>query len=139
MTESQESKSEKFEAILQSAREARQQLTELEHELQGEIDDIDFEAFQRGSPLSEDEKNKRQRLRATQAATRDALVELAYVTLKRIDNSIEVKTLQNRIGQVNKELGEDLDELKGIAKKAEKFKGVVVTMEEVVKGITDFT
>ena len=78
-------------------------------------------------------------MRATQAATRDALVELAYVTLKRIDNSIEVKTLQNRIGQVNKELGEDLDELKSITKKAEKFKGVFVTMEEVVKGITDFT
>ena len=128
-----------FDDILNSAREARRQLSDLEHEIQEKLDDIDFHAIQEGRPLHEDEKRNRQQLRAAQAETRDALVELAYVTLRRLDNSNEIQTLQQRIGKVNEELNEDLTDLENIENEFKKFQNIVKTVEEVVAGIAGLT
>lgn len=128
-----------FDEILESAREARRQLSDLEHEIQEKLDDLDFEAFRQNRALNEAEKRKRQQLRAAQAETRDALVELAYVTLRRLDDSNEIQTLQRRIGQVNDELNEDLAGLGKIVSEFEKFQNIAATIEKVVAGIAGLT
>ena len=68
---------------------------------------------------------------------RDGYKELAYVTLRRVDNSDEVKSLLNRMKQVNNGLADDLQELKKIEAFAEKAAKTADAIANVVGKVAE--
>lgn len=125
--------SQKFDEILESAREAHHELADLEHRIQDQIDHIDDVRHE--NPLNDEQKNRRRQLRAAQKEVRDASDVLVYVTLRRLSKSEEIKILQKRIKQINQELIDDLSDLGDILGGFEKFQNFVKTVEEFVVGI----
>jgi hypothetical protein len=101
--------------IVKAAQAARRNLSDLEQQLQTEIDKIDFAAFHEGRDLTHDETARRTQLRASQSEVRQAFIELAFVTVTRLDHSDEVATLSARMQGINRGLADDLDRLKRIA------------------------
>jgi hypothetical protein len=121
-----------IDAIVASAAEARKHLGKLEHRLQGEIDDIDFVAFAENRPLTEAEREQRRQLRASQTEVRDAFVQLAFVTLQRLDNSLEILSLNKRMQAIQKNLADDLGTLKNIERIADTVAKVSDSVAQVV-------
>lgn len=126
-----------LDAIVASAAEARKQLGKLEHRLQGGIDDIDFVAFAQNRPLTEAEREQRRQLRASQTEVRDAFVQLAFVTLQRLDNSIEILSLNQRMQTIQKNLADDLETLKNIEMIADTVAKVSDSIAKVVAQIAE--
>lgn len=104
--------------VVASANEARQQLALLERELQEGIDAIDFKAFQEDRALTDKEMEQRRELRATQAEVREDFKVLAFVTLKRLDDTVEVTQLLRQIQVINAGLEDDLARLEKIERYA---------------------
>jgi hypothetical protein len=104
--------------IVAKAMMARADLGELDHTLQGGIDEIVLAAARAKRPLSSDEKNRRKALRATQAEVEDAFEELAFATLARLDNSADVAELKGKLDSINANLADDLERLKNIERYA---------------------
>ncbi len=121
---------ESVDDIVRSAQAARRDLSDLEHELQTGIDSIDSAAFQQGRDLTAAETAKRTQLRASQAEVRDAFIQLAFVTVSRLDDSTEVAALSARMQGINSGLADDLARLKRIAQFAE-------TAAKVVDGVAN--
>lgn len=107
---------ESVEDIVNSARAARRSLSDLEQRLQDEIDSIDFAAFREDRGLTPAEAAKRTQMRASQAEVRDAFVQLAFVTVSRLDDSAEVAALSGRMERINRGLADDLERLNRVAK-----------------------
>ena len=126
---------ERIGDIVADAREARQQLAAVEHQLQHEIDEIDFGAFREGRPLSDEEIGKRREFRASQAEVRDALIVLAFVTARRLDESAEVAMLQRQIGRINSNLRDDLDRLRGLEAFSERVAKITDLLARIVSGL----
>lgn len=105
--------------IVAVAESSRNDLSTLERRLQERIDNIDFDAFAAERELTEAEKTERQSLRASQAELREAFQVLAFVTLRRLDESDEVIQLHTRMSRINKGLKDDLDRLKDLEEYAE--------------------
>jgi hypothetical protein len=108
-------KDESIEDIVNSAQAARRDLSDLEQELQTEIDKMDFDAFQNGHDLTAAQTKRRIQLRASQSEVRDAFIALAFVTVSRLDDSSEVAMLSTRLDGINSGLSDDLGRLKKIA------------------------
>ena len=100
--------------IVAAAESSRNDLSTLERQLQERIDQIDFDAFAAGRELTEAEKTERQSLRASQAELREAFQVLAFVTLRRLDESDQVIQLHTRMSRINKGLKDDLERLKDV-------------------------
>lgn len=118
--------------IISDAKEARQHLGDLEFQLQEEIDEIDFKVFQEDRELTDDERNERRELRASQVEVRDAFVVLTYVTARRLDQSEEVGRLHQKMKEINNGLKDDLERLRQIERYAE-------TAAKVADGIAKIT
>lgn len=127
--------SEPVDKIIASAQEARKELADLEQQLQSRIDEIDFDAFREERNLTADNKTERKQLRASQTEVREAFVELAFVTLRRLDESEEVGRLNARLDQINRGLKDDLDDLKKIAAFAAKAAKVADSVAKVVEKV----
>lgn len=127
--------SEPVDKIIASAQEARKELADLEQQLQSRIDEIDFDAFREERNLTADDKTERKQLRASQTEVREAFVELAFVTLRRLDESEEVGRLNARLDQINRGLKDDLDDLKKIAAFAAKAAKVADSVAKVVEKV----
>lgn len=119
--------------IIAATKEARRHLSELEQELQAEINEINFAAFSAGREVSVAEKQRRTQRRATQFEVREAFVVLAYSALRQLDASDEVAALQQKMNQINADLGADLDHLKGL----EAFATTVANVTEQFAKIVD--
>ena len=126
-----------LDAIVASAAEARKQLGKLEHRLQGGIDDIDFVAFAENRPLTKEERAQRTQLRASQTEVRDAFVQLAFVTLQRLDNSSEILSLNKRMQAIHKNLSDDLEALKKMERLANTLAKVSDSVAQVVAKIAE--
>lgn len=127
--------SEPVDQIIASARGARQELADLEQQLQSRIDEIDFDAFREERGLTADEKTERKQLRASQTEVREAFVELAFVTVRRLGESDEVGRLKAKMDQINRGLKDDLDDLKKIAAFATKAAKVADSVAKVVEKV----
>jgi hypothetical protein len=128
---------ETIDEIVASAAEARKQLGKLEHQLQGEIDRIDFIAFEEKRLLNERERKQRRQLRSSQIQVRDAFTQLAFVTIQRLDNSDEVLRLKQRIETIKETLADDLERLKKIERIAETVAQVSDTVADVVAKLVE--
>jgi hypothetical protein len=127
--------SEPVDQIIASARDARQELADLEQQLQSRIDEIDFDAFREERGLTADEKIERKQLRASQTEVREAFAELAFVTVRRLDESDEVGLLKAKMDQINRGLKDDFDDLKKIAAFATKTAKVADSVAKVVEKV----
>ncbi len=119
---------ETVQEIITDAKAARSSLAEMEHLIQGEIDELDFTVFQRGNGMTAAERKKRQELRASQTEVREAYVALAYFTLRRLDQSEQVSQLQLRMREINQGLSDDLarlEQIEGFATTAAKIADTV--------------
>lgn len=104
--------------VIASANAARQNLANLERELQDDIDTIDFAAFKAKRPLTPEEIARRRDLRGTQGEVREGFRVLAFVTARRLDETAEVKKLLRDITTINAGLQDDLAKLKKLEKYA---------------------
>ena len=104
--------------IIAQAKAARAELAKLEHDLQEEIDDIDFQAFRKGRDLTAAELKRRKARRTAQAEVREGFKLLAFVTAQRLDDTDEVARLHRQMKAVNGGLKDDLEKLKKIEKYA---------------------
>src|SRR5262245_50890016 len=93
------------ETILKNAEAARTLLTTQENALQRAINEIDDIEWLR--PLTTDERNQRQKLRAGQTAVRAAQIELSFVTLRALDQTPEVQRLINAFKTINRDLKQE--------------------------------
>lgn len=109
----------KIDEIFEEAKVARRELADLEHELQEEIDEIRFRAFEEGRAMTEDEKKTRDLRRAEKAEARDAYVAMTFITLQRLNHAEELKHLIRRMEEINLNLKDDLDHLRNISRYAE--------------------
>jgi hypothetical protein len=103
------------EAIVAGAKGSRSQLESLDKALDSAIDEIVSGGAKQGRQLTDGEKGERDLLRAQQAKVQAAFQELAFVTLARLDNSDDVKQLQEKLKSINADLNDDLERLKKIA------------------------
>lgn len=110
---------EKAQDIVSEAMKTRSALTDLDHAIQEEIDEIVLTAARERRALSDDDKARRKALRADQVEIQDAFKVLAFVTLPRLDASADVAKLKNKLESVKDELDDDINRLKGIARYAE--------------------
>lgn len=129
--------SESVGEIISSAQAARRDLSDLEQDLQNGIDEIDFKVFSEERTLTSDEKARRQQLRASQTEIRDAFIELAFVTVRRLDDSNEVERLNARMAQINRGLKDDLNDLQEIVDFAEKAAKAADTIAKVVQKVAE--
>ena len=104
------------QAIVAEATTSRAHLAELDHQLQDEIDAIALGAAKEKRALSDDEKRRRETLRAEQREVQEAFKALAFVTLARLDQSGDVKALKAQMDLVTDLLSEDLARLKDVAR-----------------------
>ncbi len=104
--------------IVNEAMKTRSALTDLDHAIQGEIDEIVLTAARERRALSDDDKARRKALRADQVEIQDAFKVLAFVTLPRLDASADVAELKNKLDSVKDELDDDINRLKNIARYA---------------------
>lgn len=123
--------------IVAAADETRKGLFELELGIEKEVDALRFRAFKERRPLSDAERAKRSELRACQAEIRNAHVDLAYVTLVRLDDADEVRSLNARIGEVNDALADDLAALKKLEDLSAKVAQVADKLAQVVGKIAE--
>lgn len=110
---------EKAQDIVSEAMKTRSALTDLDHAIQEEIDEIVLTAARERRALSDDDKARRKALRADQVEIQDVFKVLAFVTLPRLDASSDVAKLKNKLESVKDELDDDINRLKGIARYAE--------------------
>jgi len=104
-----------FQQVIDDASDTRQKLAALEHQLQQEIDDIDFDAFKSNSGvLTPARAALRKERRATQAEVREGFKVLGFVTAQRLDDAAETGQLLSEMQSINAALSGDLDDLKGI-------------------------
>lgn len=109
---------EKAQDIVNEAMKTRSALTDLDHAIQEEIDEIVLTAARERRALSDDDKARRKALRADQVEIQDAFKVLAFVTLSRLDASADVAELKNKLDSVKDELDDDINRLKNIARYA---------------------
>lgn len=124
--------SESIDDIVQDAGAARRNLSDLEHGLRSEIDDIKFRVVRERRPPNAEEVKRRDELRASLAEVRDAQQELGLVTVSRLNDSHEVAALLVRMNEINSGLKDDLDRLKRVAKLAQTVSKVADGVGKVV-------
>ena len=124
-----------IEKITAEAKVARQNLADLETELQEEIDEIRFRAFQEGRPMTDAERATRNDRRAQKSEAREAYVALTFVTLQRLNQSEEVKQLTQKINEINQGLADDLDGLKKIARYADTAAKIAESLANIAKNV----
>ena len=121
--------------IVAAADEARKVLFDLELALEKQIDEMRLLAFKEQRLLNAEEKVRRTQIRASQAEIGDAHIELAYVTLSRLDNSEDVQQLKQKMFHVNQGLRDDLAELKKIKNIARKVADVTNKLTQIVSKV----
>lgn len=131
------SNAESAASVVVAAETSRKSLFDLELGIEQQIDALRFRAFQERRALSPAERDRRTQLRAAQAELRDAHLELAHVTLLRLDDSVEVHRLNARIAEVNQGLADDLKALKDLEGLAEKVADVTDKLAQVARKIAE--
>lgn len=125
--------------IVKQTKEISNQLEESEQELHKEIRAINRLARMEDRPLNKNEKQVLRELTVAKEEIHNAYNELAYVTLRMLDDSKETQSIQGWISEVNRDLEDNLARLQRIASNAEEFQKFVNTVEQIVTGIADLT
>lgn len=118
-----------IDQIVSDAVRVRADLAIQETRLQDEIDKIDDLEFT--APLTDQQRQKRQQLRAAQTSCRGAMVELSNVTITALDTSPEVKRLINAFQSISKDLDDDLTKLGDLAQAADTVAQIIGALAQI--------
>jgi hypothetical protein len=124
-----------LQAIIDEGADARNQLVQLDDTIEQEIQSLRKRAFDERRDLTQDEQARRETLLNAQSDARDALALLAFDRLKRIDQSAELKKLNDEMRRVNSGLQDDLDKLKTIEKTAAQAAKIADTVAKVAAAL----
>jgi hypothetical protein len=122
--------------ILADATATRDSLHRLETSINHEIDVINVAALsQPGNKLTAAQVALRDQMRAALSEVRSAFAELGFVTLVKLDNSVDVKNLLHDIAEANQSLDDDLSRLRTIETIAQEVADVAAQLPKVVAGL----
>ena len=107
------------QAIFDEAIKVRDGLGDLISQIAAEDKEIQRTAARANRPLTPAEEAHRDKLDADRGRLRQALDDLSFETLERLDNSADVAELKDKLDSVNDGLKADLNRLKNITRYAE--------------------
>lgn len=110
---------ESAQAIFDEAIKVRDGLGDLISQIAVEDKEIQRTAARANRPLTPAEEAHRDKLDAHREKLRQALDDLSFETLERLDNSADVTELKGKLDSVNDDLKAELGRLKNIAHYAE--------------------
>lgn len=119
--------------IFDNAQKRISELQAVEFQLEREVVTIKDQEFDH--PLSESDRDRVIDLRSAKANIRSAIDELAFVTLKALDTTDELKRIRNAIAGAVKDLKRTADRIAKIGKVADTIKGVLGGVEKIGKQI----
>jgi hypothetical protein len=115
-----------------AAHSAEGAIATLQRKLQAAQREIRRDAFIADRALTPAEQGRIADIAAAQESLTNALIELSFVTLQRLDNSEKVRQLQQKMDQINEGLTDDLDDLKRIEELAATVAKVADKVAQVV-------
>ena len=117
--------------IFDSARKRISELQTIEFQLEREVVTIKDQEFDH--PLSESDSDRIIDLRSAKANIRSAIDELAFVTLKALETTDELKRIRNAIAGAVKDLKKTVDRIAKIGKVANTITQVLGGVEKLGK------
>jgi len=117
--------------IFDSARKRISELQTIEFQLEREVVTIKDQEFDH--PLSESDSDRIIDLRSAKASIRSAIDELAFVTLKALETTDELKRIRNAIAGAIKDLKKTADRIAKIGKAADTIRQVLGGVERIGK------
>jgi hypothetical protein len=117
--------------IFDSARKRISELQTIEFQLEREVVTIKDQEFDQ--PLSESDSDRIIDLRSAKANIRSAIDELAFVTLKALETTDELKRIRNAIAGAIKDLKKTADRIAKIGKAADTIRQVLGGVERIGK------
>ena len=117
--------------IFDTAQKRISELQSVEFQLEREVVTIKDQEFDH--PLSESDSDRIIDLRSAKANIRSAIDELAFVTLKALDTTDELKRIRNAIAGAIKDLKKTADRIAKIGKAADTIKQVLGGVEKLGK------
>jgi hypothetical protein len=119
--------------IFDDAQKRISELQAVEFQLEREVVTIKDQEFDH--PLSERDRDRIIDLRSAKATIRSAIDELAFVTLKALEKTDELKRINNAIAGAVKDLRRTVDRIVKIGMVADTIKGVLGGVEKIGKKI----
>ena len=119
--------------IFDSARKRISELQTIEFQLEHEVATIKDQEFDH--PLSESDSDRIIDLRSAKANIRSAIDELAFVTVKALDTTDELKRIRNAIAGAIKDLKKTADRIAKIGMAADTIRLVLGGVEKIGKQI----
>ena len=119
--------------IFDSARKRISELQTIESQLEHEVATIKDQEFDH--PLSESDSDRIIDLRSAKANIRSAIDELAFVTVKALDTTDELKRIRNAIAGAIKDLKKTADRIAKIGMAADTIRLVLGGVEKIGKQI----
>jgi len=124
-----------LQAIIDGWASARDEFVQLDGTIEQEIQSLRRRAFDEGRSLTQDEQAKRDTLTKAQSDARDSFALVAFDRLQRIDQSAELKKLNDEMQRVNSGLQDDLDKLKTIQETAAQAAKIADTVAKVAAAL----
>ncbi len=119
--------------IFDTAQKSISELQAVEFQLEREVVTIKDKEFDH--PLSESDSDRIIDLRSAKANIRSAIDELAFVTLKALETTDELKRIRNAIAGAVKDLKKTADRIAKIGMAADTIKQVLGGVEKIGKQI----
>lgn len=119
--------------IFDTAQKRISELQTIEFQLEREVATIKDQEFDH--PLSESDSDRIIDLRSAQANIRSAIDELAFVTLKALDTTDELKRIRNAIAGAVKDLKKTADRIAKIGMVADTIRQILGGVETISKQI----
>jgi hypothetical protein len=119
--------------IFDDAQKRISELQSVEFQLEREVVTIKDQEFDH--PLSESDSDRIIDLRSAKANIRSAIDELAFVTVKALDTTDELKRIRNAIAGATKDLKKTVDRIAKIGKVANTITQVLGGVEKLGKQI----
>lgn len=108
-----------YDDILAERSALRSLLASMDSELQSQVEEINDAIFRSGDPPTQATKDKRSKLRASQAELGRLFKMLAFVTATRLDSSDKVSRLLADLGEINQEIQDEIEWLGELQETAE--------------------
>lgn len=127
---------ETVEEIVADVESLQHDLLTARREIRSAFDKIKTDASAARRGLTEAERDLRAALRAARSELGEALDDLDWVTLERLDAASDVKLLHDRLTEINDELGDEIRRLKKLEAVAATAAKVADTIAKVAKKVT---
>lgn len=124
---------ETVKEIVEDAKALQHELLSAKHQLRDALDEMAVEVATKGVEFSQAQREQRAAWRAAMSEVNDAILDLNWVTLQRLNASEDVKMIRAKMMEINDELRDDIQRLKRLEHVAATAAQVVDTIAKVVE------